>query len=80
MKFHSSEAGKVNSYFKQYFKTPFAPFFDGFWHLKPIILINIFKFEDWLEKNYNYNRNDSISEFVLTKFGKEAHDFLVRLI
>lgn len=42
------------------------------------ILIDLSKFENYLIEKYNYD--GSMSDFVFTKFGEEAHEFLKRLL
>lgn len=78
VRFHSSEAHKVSNEFRRHFGVSFEPFFQGFIFLEPEILIDVFKFDKYLMETYNYE--GSMSEFVLTKFGQSAHEFLKRLI
>lgn len=80
VRFHSSEAHKVAHEFREHFKVSFPQFFEGFWHLQPIVLIDIFKFEKWLKDAHGYKDEISLSDFVLTNFGQSAHEFLKRLI
>ena len=80
VRFHSSEAHKVAHEFRGHFKVSFPQFFEGFWHLQPVVLIDIFKFEQWLKHEHGYKDEISLSDFVLTKFGQSAHEFLKRLI
>lgn len=78
VRFHSSEAHKVDNEFRKHFGVSFQPFFLGFIFCKPEILIHLQKFDDYLIEKYNYE--GSMSDFVLTKFGQSAHEFLIKLI
>lgn len=79
VRFYSSEAHKVSSEFKKHFGVSFPKFWQG-WIIgfDNCILIDIVKFDDYLMNKYNYT--GSMSDFVLTKFGKQAHEFLKQLI
>ena len=78
VRFHSAQAHYVNNEFRKYFGISFSQFFQGFIFMKPEILIDLLKFEDYLIEKYNYQ--GAMSDFVLKKFGKQAHDFLTKLI
>lgn len=77
-RFKSYEHGKVNKLFWKYFGTNFKPFFLGFIFNKQEILIDLVKFDEYLEKTYNYE--GSMEEFVLHRFGGNAHNFIKKLI
>lgn len=78
VRFHSSEAGKVASEFKKHFGVSFHQYFQGFIFLKPEILLDIQKFDDYLINRYNYE--GSMSDFIKAEFGENAHNFILRLI
>ncbi len=79
VRYVSSDAHKVDKEFQSYFGVSFQPFFLGF--IIPndnSILIDLVKFEDFLTKEYSYQ--GSMSDFILEKHGKKAHNFLLKLI
>ncbi|MDK7354074.1 hypothetical protein, partial [Rothia aeria] len=76
---HSHEALMVNNLFEKYFGIKFQSFWIGWVSgFSNEILIDIGKFDDYLLEKYNYS--GSMSEFILKRFGEEAHEFLNRLI
>lgn len=77
-KFKPSEAHQVNRQFKMYFGIAFESFFLGFIFHPPEILIDLIKFDNYLIEKYAYK--GSMSDFIKSKFGKEAHEFLLKLI
>ena len=79
VRFRSHEAQKVNNLFEKYFGVKFQSFWIG-WVVgfDNQILIDLQKFEKYLNQKYNYK--GSLSDFVFKKFGGEAHEFLKKLI
>ena len=79
VRFRSHEAQKVNNIFEKHFGVKFQTFWIG-WVIgfDNQILIDLSKFENYLIEKYNYD--GSMSDFVFTKFGEEAHEFLKRLL
>ena len=79
VRFKSHEAQKVNNYFEKYFGIKFQIFWLG-WVIGfgNQLLIDLSKFDEYLKEKYNYS--GSMSDFVLTKFGEEAYEFLKKLI
>lgn len=79
VRFKSHEAQKVNNLFEKYFGVKFQIFWLG-WVVgfDNQILIDLSKFDNFLIEKYNYK--GSISDFVKTKFGQSAHEFLKKLI
>ena len=79
VRFRSHEAQKVNNIFEKYFGVKFQIFWLG-WVVgfDNQLLIDLSKFDEYLKGKYNYS--GSISDFVFTKFGEEAHEFLKKLI
>ena len=79
VRYHSHEALMVNNLFEKYFGIKFQSFWLGWVSgFSNEILIDIGKFYDYLLEKYNYS--GSMSEFILKRFGEEAHEFLNRLI
>ncbi|MDK7376148.1 MULTISPECIES: hypothetical protein [Weeksella] len=79
VRYHSHEALMVNNLFEKYFGIKFQSFWIGWVSgFSNEILIDIGKFDDYLLEKYNYS--GSMSEFILKRFGEEAHEFLNRLI
>lgn len=63
-----------------YFGLEFKEFWNGF---EPILygnrfVIDIFKFDEYLIKKYNYK--GSMSDFILREFGKDAHQLITNLL
>lgn len=79
VRFRSHEAQKVNNLFEKYFGVKFQGFWLG-WVIgfDNQILIDMSKFDDYLIEKYNYV--GSMSDFIMAKFGKDAHELLKRLL
>ena len=85
-KFAPHESNEVKNLFKKHFGLDFKDFFENFGPhdlVNPKIRIDIFKFDDYLLNTFEDEYDDdkmSMSEFVLSKFGKDAYEFLEKLI
>jgi len=73
----------VNDKFRHYFGVEYKRFDDrkmGF--IANRIMIDLFKFEDYLREKYNYDEDQhvSLNDFITTKFSEEACNFLISLL
>lgn len=78
--FHPSRAHFVRSEFKRHFGLDFQLYWDKLWLLLPVpsIRVDILNLDQHLMSTYKYT--GSMSDFVMQKFGAEAHSFLKKLL
>lgn len=81
--YNLSQSQTVKTKFESIFGTSFGPFYDPFLSvLAKAILIDIIKFDDFLHKKHGDYEKDNLSmnDLLISKYGKEASEFINSLI